>query len=101
MAAAQAFEAAVTGKNGAAACQLLTERARQSTESFGQHCPDQLTQLDGNAGDVHDVEVWGDNAEISFERDTVFLARFPTGWLVRGAGCQSQGDQPYRCDVEG
>jgi hypothetical protein len=99
--AAQAFEAAVTGKNGLGACQLLTERARQSTESFGQHCADQLTQLDGNVGAVQKVEVWGDSAEVRFENDTMFMARFPAGWLVRAAGCQPQGEQPYQCEVGG
>jgi hypothetical protein len=31
----------------------------------------------------------------------VFLAMFPGGWRVVAAGCQSRGERPYDCVVDG
>lgn len=101
LAAAQSFTSAVAGGDGERACQLLTEEARRSTESFGQRCAEQIVQLDGELAPVQRVEVWSDSAQVRSAGDTIFLAKFPDGWKVRGAGCKPRTELPYDCEVEG
>jgi hypothetical protein len=36
---------------------------------------------------------------VRLARDTVFLHRFPAGWLVRGVGCEPRKNLPYDCEV--
>ena len=54
-----------------------------------------------DAGQVRRVEVYGKDAVVHLEKDTVFLARFDDGWRVTAAGCTPNGDRPYDCDVRG
>jgi hypothetical protein len=101
-AAATAFTAAVASGDGAAACAMLTERARERIEAFGRVCSTDIVRLPAATGPVTAVEVWGDSAQVRFAGDTLFLARFDDGWHVRAAGCQPQAaDVPYSCQVEG
>ncbi|MFF8290028.1 hypothetical protein ACF068_12475 [Streptomyces sp. NPDC016309] len=53
------------------------------------------------AGAVRDVDVYGDQARVVLERDTVFLARFPGGWKVTAAGCRPRPQRPYACGIKG
>lgn len=53
------------------------------------------------AGAVRAVDVWGDQARVVLEGDTLFLSQFAGGWKVTAAGCEPRPDQPYRCGVEG
>ncbi|XVQ89797.1 hypothetical protein ACQP2K_21000 [Microbispora siamensis] len=52
------------------------------------------------AGAVRGVDVWGDEARVRVDGDTLFLHRFPDGWRVRAAGCEPHPEQPYECEVE-
>jgi hypothetical protein len=45
--------------------------------------------------------VYGQWAQVRIGGDTVFLAVFPGSWRVVAAGCQSRGDRPYDCQVQG
>lgn len=53
------------------------------------------------AGAVRDVDVYGGQARVVLEHDTVFLARFPTGWKVTAAGCRPRAQRPYQCEIKG
>jgi hypothetical protein len=99
-AAAGQFGEAVGRHDGAAACGLLTDDARDDTETFGRDCPSQLATLP-DPGPVEQVEIWGDAAQVRLAHDTLFLLRFPDGWRISGAGCTPRGDAPYRCEVQG
>jgi hypothetical protein len=99
-AAAGQFAGAVARHDGAGACGLLTDNARDDTETFGRSCEAQLATLP-DPGAVGQVEVWGDTAQVHLDHDTVFLLRFPDGWRVSAAGCTPNGDAPYRCEVQG
>jgi hypothetical protein len=94
------FAGAVARHDGAAACALLTDDARHNTETFGRSCAAQLAGLP-DPGGVQQVEVWGDAAQVRLAGDTVFLLRFPDGWRVSAAGCTSQEEAPYQCEVQG
>ncbi len=64
-------------------------------------CSDAVAQLSVDGGDVRSVEVWGGDAQVRMAGDTVFLTETSAGWRVTAAGCTSQGDAPYDCEVEG
>jgi hypothetical protein len=98
--AAQRFAGAVARHDGAAACALLTDAARQATETFGRDCAAQLATLP-EPGPLQQVEVWSDAAQVRLAGDTLFLLRFPDGWRVNAAACTPQGDAPYDCEVQG
>jgi hypothetical protein len=100
---AEHFYEAVSGKDGAAACDLLTPSAREELEeSSGKSCDAAVieeTRAPGEADGA--VEVFGTMAQVSFENDVVFLARLPDGWRVQAAGCSPSADGPYSCTVQG
>ena len=94
---------AVQGKNGAAACALLApDTASEVEQSGGKACAEAI--LDENLpqpGAVTGTAVYGQWAQVRVGDDTVFLAAFPGGWRVVAAGCQSRGDRPYDCRLQG
>ncbi|MFI6458656.1 hypothetical protein ACIBF6_44815 [Streptosporangium amethystogenes] len=94
------FYLAVESGQGQRACSLLTPEAAESLSTGGQTCATAVLGLDLPGGRTQAAEVWGDEAQVRLTRDTVFLHRFPQGWLVRGAGCRPRGERPYRCEVE-
>jgi hypothetical protein len=97
--AARQFYATVEGHRGEQACALLAPEAAKSLEAGDQTCATAILQLDLPGGEVRGTEVWGDEAQVRLARDTVFLHRFPTGWRVRGAGCEPRENLPYDCEV--
>jgi hypothetical protein len=64
-------------------------------------CSDAVEQLGLDGGEVTSVKVWGGDAQVRMDGDTVFLTETTSGWRVTAAGCTSQGDAPYDCEVEG
>lgn len=90
--AAEEFTAAVSSGDSDRACDLLTEKAREDVE---------CSSLDVPGGTVESVEVWGDAAIVRTSDDVLFLRDLTAGWRVAGAGCESQGERPYRCEVGG
>jgi hypothetical protein len=94
------FANAVARHDGEAACRMLTDDARRSTETFGRSCAAQLATLP-DPGAVQRVEVWSDAAQARLGGDTVFLLRFPDGWRVSAAGCTPREEAPYDCEVQG
>jgi hypothetical protein len=83
------------------ACALLTPRTREDlATSDGQPC-EQSLPTDRLGGSVKRADTWSDWARVSTEDSAVFLTEFDSGWLVSAAGCQPNGDAPYRCVVGG
>jgi hypothetical protein len=101
-AVAERFGAAVRDRDGAAGCRLLAPSTRSEVEKSGSApCPESLVEEDLPAvGEVVRVEVYGDNAQVRGDSDTVFLTYAGDGWLVVAAGCTRQPGQPYDCTVK-
>ncbi|MEU3775796.1 hypothetical protein AB0F11_21765 [Streptomyces sp. NPDC032472] len=103
--AALAFARAVAGSDFRAACALLAPGTRQELEEgeqkpcvlalVGQDLPGARTRT------VHGTEVYGRQAMVRLEEDTLFLSQFDGGWRVVAAGCRPEADKPYRCAVKG
>jgi hypothetical protein len=84
------------------ACALLAPDTAKELEQASGSCGRGLTAARlADAGRVRDVEVYGLDAMVRLDNDTVFMARFDDGWRVTAAGCVPQGDGPYDCDVKG
>jgi hypothetical protein len=84
-------------------CALLAPATLQTLESDeSASCPDVIGQVPLPGGAVESVQVWGREAQVRLEGDTVFLTETPTGWRVTAAACEPRGEQlPYDCEVEG
>ncbi|MFE5208015.1 hypothetical protein [Streptomyces sp. NPDC056600] len=88
-------------------CAALAPGTRDELEqTAGSGCPRAIRQAIEEdelpaAGAVRAVDVWGDQARVVLEGDTLFLSQFPGGWKVTAAGCESRPDQPYRCGLKG
>ncbi|MFF5158028.1 hypothetical protein ACFY3N_17600 [Streptomyces sp. NPDC000348] len=97
------FESALRAGRHAYLCAALAPSTRQELEqSAGSRCEQAVgEQKLPPAGAVRGVEVYGGQARVVLEHDTVFLARFPTGWKVTAAGCRPRPRQPYQCEIKG
>jgi hypothetical protein len=94
---------AVADGDGAAACaDLAPGTAAEVASTAGQDCAAAILDehLPAPAA-VSGVDVYGQWARVVLADDTVFLAAFPGGWRVVAAGCQSRGERPYDCTVQG
>ncbi|MFD5574427.1 hypothetical protein [Streptomyces cadmiisoli] len=102
-AAAEAFESAVRGGDHAAACFLLAPQTRSELmESRGAGCAAALGEARLPApGARRGVQVYGRQAMVTFEADTLFLSQFPGSWRVVAAGCVPEPGEPYNCRVKG
>lgn len=98
------FYAAVAQKDGADACAVLAPATRSELEqSSSEPCPKAVLdeQLPSVTKPV-DVHAYETTAQVRYAGETVFLARFRSGWRVMAAGCSPQGrDKPYDCTVQG
>ena len=81
-------------------CDLLAPNTLAALEEGGS-CAAVVGQLPLQGGEVTAVEIWGGEAQVRVGGDTVFLTETSAGWRVVAAVCQSQGDAPYDCEVEG
>jgi hypothetical protein len=99
--AAEEFEQALASGDAEQACSMLSQSAKDKAESDGG-CESQLEELNlPDAGTPGPTEVYGRNAMVEFENDTVFLAAASSGWQITGAGCKSHGEIGYMCEVGG
>ena len=98
---AERFYQAVLSGQGNAACALLAPRTAEQMRSDGEDCGRSITGMGLRGGNVLASQVWGGEAQVRMTGDTLFLHRFPQGWLVRAAGCTPRGDRPYDCQVGG
>jgi hypothetical protein len=85
-----------------ARCDLLAPATLTTFESDASApCADAIADVPLQGGKVGSVEIWGGDAQVRLGGDTVFLAETDTGWKVTAAGCESRGEAPYECEVEG
>lgn len=104
--AAAAFHAAAADADYEGACAMLTRAARTTLED-GQEgsCPVRLAATGlgrtDTAGGVVSVSVFGRNAQVIMDGDTLFLTLAGGRWKVTGAGCVARDERPYKCEVEG
>ena len=90
------------GADPAERCDLLAPATRAAVEQDeGAPCVEAIEDLSLDGGSVRSVEVWGRDAQVRLEDDTVFLAEFDGGWRVVAAVCSPQADAPYECEVDG
>ena len=88
--------------NAQARCDLLAPATRATLESDASApCADAIADVQLPGGQVSKVEVWGGDAQVRLGGDTVFLTQTDAGWKVTAAGCQSHGEAPYDCEVDG
>ncbi|MFI6791484.1 hypothetical protein ACIBG4_29555 [Nonomuraea sp. NPDC050383] len=98
---AERFHAAVAAKQDEAACAMLTRTTAEKLPDPDETCAQALAALKlGPGGRVTGVEVWGADALVRLQGDTVFLHQFTDGWRVTAAGCEPRHDLPYDCEVE-
>jgi hypothetical protein len=102
--AAEGFYRALADSDGTTACALLSAAARTELEqSAGKTCPEAVLEEDLPEPDgVESAQAYGTMAIVTSAGDTMFLSRFPQGWLVTAVGCQltDQADR-YDCSVAG
>jgi len=97
------FERALDAGRHTYLCAALAPSTREEVEqSAKSRCEQAIGDEDlPKAGAVRRVDVYGDQARVVLEHDTVFLAHFPTGWKVTAAGCRPRPQQPYQCEIKG
>lgn len=99
--AASSFSQGIAAGNFAAACALLAPPTRERVERAGP-CAAVLSQAHLPSGTrVLSTEVWGSQAQVRTVDDTKFLTESGGGWKIAAAGCQSRGEAPYDCALEG
>jgi hypothetical protein len=101
--AARRFHEALADNQPAAACELLAPATRKELEQSAKSgCPQALADAGlPDATTVTTADVYGPNARVVMDGDTVFLARFGTDWKVTAAGCKARPNLPYDCDLKG
>jgi hypothetical protein len=97
------FHAALDAGDGAAACGLLTEQSAHEVEkSSSSPCAEGV--LDANVSDAGQPLrslVFGDEARVDFESDTVFVSHRTDGWRIAAVGCQPSPTEPFDCQIQG
>lgn len=101
--AAQEFHRALSASDWTAACALLQPATREKAEEQdGASCEAALQALALPAPGSHVASaVYGREALVEFDNDTVFLAASGAGWRVTAAGCSPREQKPYSCRIEG
>jgi hypothetical protein len=83
-------------------CDLLAPATLATFESDeSAPCADAIADVPLPGGKVTSVEVWGGDAQVRLGSDTLFLTETDAGWRVTAAGCESRGEEPYHCEVDG
>ncbi|MFG3018843.1 hypothetical protein ACGFZQ_09870 [Streptomyces sp. NPDC048254] len=97
------FEESVQQKDGARACAALAPETRQEVEqSAKKPCAQALFEEQlPQAVSVHGADVYGQQARVVLNGDTLFLSAFPVGWKITAAGCVPRPRRPYQCQIKG
>lgn len=102
--AGSGFERAMASGEHEAACRLLApETLGQWEQDEGKACAEAIgTEELPKGGAVRATEVYGRQAMLRLDGDTLFLSQFSGGWKIVAAGCTPQGEQqPYQCLLKG
>jgi hypothetical protein len=98
------FEAAVEARDGAGACEELSEEASSKLEGEKKQ-PCELAILSVEltpSREVVDASVWVTGAQVELDGDTLFLDETSQGWKISAAGCRpTTPNEPYDCELEG
>ncbi|MFF1379774.1 hypothetical protein [Streptomyces sp. NPDC058308] len=97
------FEASLRTSDTARGCGALApgtlDELEQSAElPCARALPDAALPT---AAEVRHVDVYGRQARVVTDRDTLFLSSFPGGWKVTAAGCTARPEKPYQCLIKG
>ena len=102
--AAERLYAAATGGEGAAACEWLSDDAREQLELDEQKpCAEAIVGLELSGSHSAKTSAYVSEAKVDLDGgDSVFLEETADGWRVTAAGCKPVRDQeaPYECEVE-
>ncbi|WP_344345541.1 hypothetical protein [Kitasatospora putterlickiae] len=102
-ATAARFESALAGGDDALLCATLAPGTRQELEDTAKSGCDRA--MPGSevpkASGVRRIDVYGAQARVVLDGDTLFLSSFPDGWKVTAAGCEPRPRKPYNCELKG
>ncbi|PPF64032.1 hypothetical protein C5E11_04780 [Clavibacter michiganensis] len=98
-----AFVEAIAAGNGADACALLNDSARQSVaKQTDEDCADGIRHLDLDLdGTVTSAQIYSRAAFVEVGDSALFLTVGPHDWAIRAAGCVPNGDRPFDCVIDG
>ena len=84
-------------------CDLLAPATLVAFEQDEEtSCAEAIQQVPlGGGGEIESVEIWGGDAQVRLSGDTLFLTETRAGWRVTAAACESRGEAPYACGVDG
>lgn len=102
-AAVTRFEAGLGDSDGARGCSELAPGTRDELEQSAElPCARALPDAGlPTAAGVRHVDVYGRQARVVADGDTLFLSSFPDGWKVTAAGCTARPEKPYQCLIKG
>lgn len=102
-AAATGFERLLSSDDAKGLCRALAPETRGALEESGKaDCEKAIAaQKIPLGGEIRGTDVYGRQARVVLEMDTLFLSRFADGWKVVAAGCVPRADQPYQCTLQG
>lgn len=102
-AAARRFETALAAKDNTALCQTLAPGTRQELEDTAKAaCTQAIADNDiPQASTVRQVDVYGRQARVVLQGDTLFLSSFSDNWKITAAGCEPRPRKPYKCELKG
>lgn len=97
------FERAVTAEDWAQACAHLAPATRDDlVSSAGKPCDEALAEETlPRPGRISATSVFGTTAQVRYDSETLFLARFDGSWRVVAAGCTPNRPRPYDCLLQG
>jgi hypothetical protein len=97
------FTAAVSASEWDRACSLLApETTAELEKSAGKGCPAALAEESPpEPGPLVGWSAFGTMTQLRFEEDTMFVARFRSGWRVVALECAPVPGHPYDCGIEG
>ncbi|WP_409055709.1 hypothetical protein [Streptomyces sp. SYP-A7185] len=105
-AAALGFRETLRTTHGARGCAALAPGTREELEQNAElPCARALSDAGLPAADTADavrvVDVYGRQARVVTDHDTLFLSSFPGGWKITATGCTERPDLPYQCLIKG
>jgi len=102
--AAERLYSAFAAKDGAAACEQLSDATReQLVKDEGKPCEQAVLELKLSGKRAIGEQSYLSDAKVDLDGgDSVFVEETPDGWRVDAAGCKPVDEQeaPYDCEVE-
>ncbi|WP_234336122.1 hypothetical protein [Streptomyces sp. NRRL S-920] len=101
--AASRFVASLRAADTTRGCAALAPGTRDELEQSAElPCVRALPEVGLRPGEkVRRVDVYGHQARVVTDRDTLFLSTFPGGWKITAAGCTARPEKPYQCLIKG